>query len=51
MANHVAVTITYASVSRPLHVAICPHVCKVIADWLSGSVVVCASFTCGFLTS
>ncbi len=25
--------------------------CKLIADWLSGSVVVCASFTCEFLTS
>ncbi len=25
--------------------------CKLIADWLSGPVVVCASFTCKFLTS
>ncbi len=25
--------------------------CKLIADWLSGPVVVCASFTCEFLTS
>ncbi len=25
--------------------------CEVIADWLSGPVVVCASFTCEFLTS
>ncbi len=25
--------------------------CKLIADWLSGSVVVCASFTCEFLMS
>ncbi len=25
--------------------------CKLIADWLSGLVVVCASFTCEFLTS
>ncbi len=25
--------------------------CKVIADWLSGPVVVCASFTCEFVTS
>ncbi len=25
--------------------------CKLIADWLSGPVVVCASFTCEFVTS
>ncbi len=25
--------------------------CKLIADWLSGPVVVCSSFTCEFLTS
>ncbi len=25
--------------------------CKLIADWLSGPVVVCANFTCEFLTS
>ncbi len=25
--------------------------CKLIADWLSGPVVVCASFACEFLTS
>ncbi len=25
--------------------------CKVIADWLSGPIVVCASFSCEFLTS
>ncbi len=25
--------------------------CKLISDWLSGPVVVCASFTCEFLTS
>ncbi len=25
--------------------------CKLIADWLRGPVVVCASFTCEFLTS
>ncbi len=25
--------------------------CKLIADWLSGPVLVCASFTCEFLTS
>ncbi len=41
---------TLASLGH-LHEAICPHVCKLIADWLSGPVVVCASFTCEFLTS
>ncbi len=51
MANHVAVTIRNASVSRPLHAAICPLACKLIADWLRGPVVVCASFTCEFVTS
>ncbi len=25
--------------------------CKLIADWLNGTVVVCASFTCEFVTS
>ncbi len=51
MANHVAVAIRYASVSMPLHAAICPHACKLNADWLSGPAVVCACFTCEFLTS
>ncbi len=39
------------SVPLPLYAAICPHVYKLIADWLSGPVVVRASFTCEFLTS
>ncbi len=51
MDNHVTVTIRYASVSKPLHAATCPHVCRLIADWLSGPDVVCASFTSEFLMS
>ncbi len=51
MANNFAVVIRHTGVSRPLHAAIFPHVCKLIADWFSCPVVVCASFTCEFLTS
>ncbi len=49
MANHVAVAIRYASVSLLLHAVICPHACKLIADWLSNPAVVCTCFE--FLTS
>ncbi len=51
MANNFADVITYASVPMPLHAAICPYTCKLIADWLSGLVLVCACFFGEFMTS
>ncbi len=48
LSNHVAVAIRYASVLMPLHAAVCPHACKLTADWLS---VVCTCFTCEFKPS
>ncbi len=42
LANYVAVAIRYARVAVLLHAAICPHACKLIADWLSCPTVVCA---------
>ncbi len=45
------VVIRYASVPPALHAAICPHTCKLIADWLSGLALVWACFTYEFLTS
>ncbi len=42
LAYHVEVIIRYASVPMLMHAAICPHACKLIIDWLSGPVVVCA---------
>ncbi len=50
LTNNFAVVISYASVPMPLHAATCPHTCKLIADWLSGLALVCACFTCEFLT-
>ncbi len=49
--NNFAVVIRYASVPMPLHAAICLHTFKLIADRLSGPDLVCACFTCKFLTS
>ncbi len=51
LANNFAVVIRYPNVPMPMHAAICPHTCKLIADWLSGLALVCACFTCEFLTS
>ncbi len=51
MANNFVVVIRYASVPMLLHAAICPHTCKLIADWLSGLALVCACFACEILTS
>ncbi len=48
LANHVAVAIKNASVSKLLHEAICPHAYKLIADWLSGPTVANICFTCEF---
>ncbi len=51
LANNFTVVIRYASVPMPLHAAIFPHACKLIADWLSGLALLCVCFTCEFLTS
>ncbi len=51
MAKNFAVVIRYASVAMLMHATICPHTCKLIAVWLSGLALVCACFTCDFLTS
>ncbi len=52
-AERVRTFIVYSGwpITLPLPLDTIASLCKLIADWLSGPVVVCASFTCEFVTS